>query len=509
MGKKLLIIIACFAAAVLIVVFVPSFITSVNPLKATVQETSEGMFQQAIVSVREDPQIIHRIYANGEYVGTVSDAARLDAHLKTVYAEKYAEKYPNSAVHLGRNVYMTDEESYFNFTNVDDEILNYLDKNSLYTLESTAITFSDSDGAYAEIYVSDDKMYDAAMNQYISFFIDPSSIAALQNGSTVSDLTSYGTKDVSLTIVQNITKSKKNASPEEIKTSEEEILQYLEYGNHKDREYYTVQEYDTVAGVGAKNYGLSATQLININRDQLTSKDQILSAGMKLCITYFESPIDIIVNRQKLQQEDIYFSTVTKEDSTLLKDTTQIVQTGMNGSRNALYVEKWINGVLTGGTLKSSVDVKQPVNEIVAVGIKQPSNVGTGSYRFPTNNTKLTCGWGCYYGHDGNDFADAYDPWGDVYAADNGTVLEVSYDSISGIYVKIDHNNGYISYYGHMRVPSELKVGETVQKGQVIGHIGMTGLATGPHVHFYIKHGDEVLNACKVSGFPSCEAVGG
>ena len=207
MGKKLLIIIACFAAAVLIVVFVPSFITSINPLKATVQETSEGMFQQAIVSVRETPQIIHRIYANGEYVGTVSDAARLDAHLKTVYAEKYAEKYPNSAVHLGRNVYMTDEESYFNFTNVDDEILNYLDMNSLYTLESTAITFSDSDGAYAEIYVSDGKMYDAAMNQYISFFIDPSSIAALQNGSTVSDLTSYGTKDVSLTIVQNITKS--------------------------------------------------------------------------------------------------------------------------------------------------------------------------------------------------------------------------------------------------------------------------------------------------------------
>ena len=43
MGKKLLIIIACFAAAVLIVVFVPSFITSINPLKATVQDTSEGM----------------------------------------------------------------------------------------------------------------------------------------------------------------------------------------------------------------------------------------------------------------------------------------------------------------------------------------------------------------------------------------------------------------------------------------------------------------------------------
>jgi murein DD-endopeptidase MepM/ murein hydrolase activator NlpD len=291
--------------------------------------------------------------------------------------------------------------------------------------------------------------------------------------------------------------------------SEDAILQYLEYGDHTEREYYTVEEYDTVAGVGAKNYGLSASQLMSINRDQLTSKDQILSAGMKLCITYFESPIDIVVSRQKLQKEDLYFSTVTQEDSTLLKDTSQVVQTGINGSRNALYVEKWVNGVLSSGTLKSSMDTKQPVNEIVAVGTKQPSNVGTGSYRFPVDNAKLTCGWGCYYGHEGNDLADAYDPWGDVYAADNGTVMEVSYDAISGNYIKINHNNGFITYYGHMRVPSELKVGDTVQKGQVIGHIGMTGMATGPHVHFYIQQDDQTLDACKVTGFPSCEEISG
>ena len=144
----------------------------------------------------------------------------------------------------------------------------------------------------------------------------------------------------------------------------------------------------------------------------------------------------------------------------------------------------------------------------MAVGSKQPSNVGTGSYRYPVDNAKITCGYGCYYGHEGVDIADAYDPWGDVYAADNGTVIESSYGPVNGNYIMIDHNNGYITYYGHMRLPSDLKVGDVVQKGQVIGHIGMTGQATGPHVHFYIKHNDEMLNACKVSGFPSCEAIG-
>jgi hypothetical protein len=119
---------------------------------------------------------------------------------------------------LGRNVYLIEEESYFSFNNIDDEILDYLDQNSLYSLESTAITFSDKNGDYAEIYVSDAKMYDAAMHQYLSNFIDPDAFAPLQNGGTVSDLTSYGTKDVGVSIAQTITKSKKNASVQEIKT---------------------------------------------------------------------------------------------------------------------------------------------------------------------------------------------------------------------------------------------------------------------------------------------------
>ena len=509
MGKKAMILIVCFAAAVLIVVFIPSFSTMVNPAPTALNQTSEGMFQQKITQIKEEPQMIHRMYSNGECLGIITDLTKLDAHLQEVYHDKYEEKYPSSACHLGRNVYMTDEESYFSFTDVDDQILNYFDRESLYTLESTAITFSDENGDYAEIYATDEKMYDAAMKQYISFFIDPESIASLQNGSKVMDLTDFGTKDVGMTIVQNVTKSRKNASPDEIKTSSEEILQYLEYGDHTEREYYTVQEYDTVAGVGAKNYGLSTTQLININRDQLMSKDQILKAGMKLCITYFESPIDIIVNREKLQQEDIHFDTITKEDENRINGEPQVVQPGINGTRNALYVEKWVNGVLTKGTLKSSVDTKQPVTEIVTVGTKGLNNVGTGSYRYPVDNAEITCGYGCYYGQEGMDIADAYDPWGDVYAADTGTVMESSYGPVNGNDVMIDHNNGYITYYGHLRLPSDLKVGDVVQKGQVIGQIGMTGQATGPHVHFYIKHIDEMLNACKVSGFPSCEAIGG
>ena len=116
--------------------------------------------------------------------------------------------------------------------------------------------------------------------------------------------------------------------------------------------------------------------------------------------------------------------------------------------------------------------------------------------------------WGCYYGHRANDFVDEYNRWGNVYAADNGIVSVNTYDSISGWYVKIDHQNGYVSYYGHMNQQSPLAVGTIVTKGQVIGDIGMTGLATGPHVHFYVAYEGVELDVCnELDGFPSCQGL--
>ena len=57
MGKKLMILIVCFAAAVLIVVFIPSFSSTVNPTQAALDQTSEGMFQQKITRVKEEISI--------------------------------------------------------------------------------------------------------------------------------------------------------------------------------------------------------------------------------------------------------------------------------------------------------------------------------------------------------------------------------------------------------------------------------------------------------------------
>ncbi len=55
-----------------------------------------------------------------------------------------------------------------------------------------------------------------------------------------------------------------------------------------------------------------------------------------------------------------------------------------------------------------------------------------------------------------------------------------------GYYIKIFHGGGYSTLYAHMYEPSPLHIGEEVKRGQVIGYVGQTGVASGPHCHFEV-----------------------
>ncbi len=75
-----------------------------------------------------------------------------------------------------------------------------------------------------------------------------------------------------------------------------------------------------------------------------------------------------------------------------------------------------------------------------------------------------------------------------ILAADAGRVIIAGWpDNIGyGNRVLIDHGNGYTTLYGHMSKVS-VEVGQTVQRGAVIGLMGSTGRSTGPHCHFEIR----------------------
>ncbi|HMF20717.1 MAG TPA: peptidoglycan DD-metalloendopeptidase family protein [Pseudolabrys sp.] len=74
-----------------------------------------------------------------------------------------------------------------------------------------------------------------------------------------------------------------------------------------------------------------------------------------------------------------------------------------------------------------------------------------------------------------------------IYASGNGTIEKVGWESGYGKYIRIRHNNGYETAYGHMTAFARgMEEGTRVRQGQVIGFVGSTGLSTGSHLHYEI-----------------------
>jgi murein DD-endopeptidase MepM/ murein hydrolase activator NlpD len=95
--------------------------------------------------------------------------------------------------------------------------------------------------------------------------------------------------------------------------------------------------------------------------------------------------------------------------------------------------------------------------------------------------------------HTGVDFAA---PKGTpIYAAGSGDIMRIGWLGGYGNAIMIHHNKEYDTLYGHMSgfVPG-MKVGRHVKQGDVIGYVGATGMATGPHLHYEVHYDGKPIN---------------
>ena len=117
------------------------------------------------------------------------------------------------------------------------------------------------------------------------------------------------------------------------------------------------------------------------------------------------------------------------------------------------------------------------------------------------------CGKKRYSGHRGNDYG--VGSWSgmsagrDIVAAADGKVVYTTdghFDQCKtancsggggfGNYVKLQHKDGKVTYYAHMKKGTvAVKVGQSVKCGQKLGMVGSSGYSTGPHLHFEVRSG--------------------
>lgn len=201
---------------------------------------------------------------------------------------------------------------------------------------------------------------------------------------------------------------------------------------------------------------------------------------------------------KQLYTESVPFETVYQEDPTMYEGDEKIITDGVEGKQLVTENTIYINGEQKARSVVSVQIMEEPVAATALRGTKErPLTASYGEYYWPANG-EITSPFG-YRGesigssnHQGMDIANEFET--PVCAADGGTVIFAGYDDSYGNVVRIRHDNGDVTWYAHC---NELLVveGDQVFRGQQVGLMGETGLATGVHVHFELRlNGEEPVN---------------
>jgi len=103
---------------------------------------------------------------------------------------------------------------------------------------------------------------------------------------------------------------------------------------------------------------------------------------------------------------------------------------------------------------------------------------------------------GRWKGHFGTDYA--AEKGTPIWSTANGTIIAATYTKNNGNYVKVRHNGTYTTQYLHMsKIKPGIRKGVYVKQGDIIGYVGSTGLATGPHVCYRFWKNDKQVDPFK------------
>ena len=241
---------------------------------------------------------------------------------------------------------------------------------------------------------------------------------------------------------------------------------------------------------------MEITSLMNQNRETLASLDELrdenanLFQAAKRFQTSLSQSLSLLGIDQVKNNSDVSSS---NSDLSALFSSTEMSQ---GTSREVAdikelttYLEDAVKPIeQIGKMLKTQQNLFTEIPSICPV--KNPNY--HISMAFGPNIHPLQGNW---YIHKGLDFS----TWrsGDaVLATASGQVVTVAFDNSFGNYIIIKHNHGMYTRYAHLN-SFRVKKGQTVDQGDVIGTIGNTGISTGPHLHYEVHIGSDVVDPAK------------
>ncbi len=241
---------------------------------------------------------------------------------------------------------------------------------------------------------------------------------------------------------------------------------------------------------------IEISNLMNQNRETLASLDQLRDENANLfkAAKRFQTSLSQSLSLLGIQQvESKSDASLNNSDLSSLFSTKEIT----TGSARELADIKELTSYL-----ESAVDPIEQIGKMIKTQqslfteipsicpIKSPNlhvSMAFGPNLHPLNNQ--------WYIHKGIDFS-TYRSGDPVMATASGQIVNVGYDSNYGNFVIIKHNHGIYTRYAHLST-YRVKKGQLVEQGYVIGYVGNTGISTGPHLHYEVHIGSDVVDPAK------------
>ena len=283
---------------------------------------------------------------------------------------------------------------------------------------------------------------------------------------------------------------------EQIYTSSDELTKYLLFGTTEQQKKYNVKLGDTIEQVAFDNE-ISVEELL-ISNPNFKNSNSLLYPGLQITIGILNPQLKITVEQEVVEEFVDNYKTIEQIDENLNVGVVKVTREGENGLLRIKQNMKITNGTTVYIKQVSKEELKPSIAKIVVKGGKKLSGIGDSNWAWPTES-----GWRITAGYSyrinpitgKREFHGAIDIAGTgygspIYAANAGVVGIATYDKTAGNYIAINHNNGYWTQYNHMsKFAENISLGAYVEKGQIIGYMGMTGQATGPHLHFVVWYG--------------------
>lgn len=243
---------------------------------------------------------------------------------------------------------------------------------------------------------------------------------------------------------------------------------------------YTVKRGDSLWAIAAANH-LTVDDLRKANPK--VSGD-LIREGDSLSLVVPEPYVTMSSRETLVFTVSIPYNVQVTSDDSLWPWQETVIQAGRSGQKEVTQTIIRENGKEVGRITVSERILSEPVTRKLVRGSKQVPPMGSDEMAWPVQG-QITSNYGWRWGkfHKGVDIGA---PSGtSVVAADSGMVSSAGWNGGYGNFVKINHGGGKETCYGHLSRMA-VKTGDKVNKGDVIGYVGSTGISTGPHLHFEV-----------------------